>query len=134
MPATQIATYAAFLQFLLTLGPKLQTIWPKVQAFINALTDLITAGKELIPAAGVPASSTPAGTPAGTLSEVYLTADVLALESQVAGALGSPTAAFNVEGLRQVWQKFQAVSQHATQFAEQHPALISILLSLFKVA
>lgn len=111
MPAA-FERYAAFLSFLLTLGPKLQAIWPKLQAWVATTTDLVTAVKGLIP------STTPA---AGTLSICVPTDEELALEGQVAELIAGPNAAFDGSLLRALWQ-----------FGRENPALLQFLISLLK--
>lgn len=113
MPASSIGSYAQFLALLLSLGPKLQTLWPKIQAVIASVTDLINTLKSLAPAAEQP-------TP-GTLSQFSVMSDEAEAETKIAMQLAGPTGAFDGTIFRGIWQ-----------FTQAHPELLTLLVSLLK--
>lgn len=123
MPS-QALGYAQFLSLLLSLGPKLQTLWPLIQGWIAATTALIGGIKGLIPEA----TATPAMPSPGVLAitnamvdGVPVTAEVLDKESQVAALIAGPNAAFDGSILRGIFQ-----------FVQAHPESLTLLLTLLK--
>lgn len=111
MPLPSLEKYAAFLSFLLTIGPKLQTLWPLVQAWIAATTALVTSVKELLPVGSLPLSPSLPGS--GVLSLFDPTAEEIELEGQVAtliipaGPCDDTQAIFDMATLRMLWQLAQ---------------------------
>lgn len=118
MPATP-TNYLGFLSVLIALGTKLPALWPLVQAWILATTNLINAVKGVIT---IPAPAEPAE-PAGGLQLVEATAEELELEGQVAALIipAGSQAAFDGSRLRALFQ-----------FVKDNPELVSWLFTLLK--
>ncbi len=103
MPAP-IGSYASFLKLLLTIGPKLKTLWPKLQALIAAFTDVVDALKALAPQ--------PSGPEPGTLAFTEAPADVeetATAEAEVAALIAGHDGFFDVATIRLLWQLAQAL-------------------------
>jgi hypothetical protein len=123
VPLPSLDKYAAFLSFLLTIGPKLQALWPLVQAWITATTALVTGVKGLLPSPtpGV----IPAPTEGGTLSLYDPTAEEIELEGKVvtliipSGPNDDTAAIFDAATLRTLWQ-----------LAQMFPQVVDLLRSL----
>lgn len=108
--AQSLGSYLDFLKVLLSLGPKLQTLWPKIQAVITAVTDLVAHLK-------------PEGAPADGLQLVSATAEEAEAEAQIGARIvdGNPQALFDGALLRQAWAYIKA-----------HPETLAWLLSFLK--
>lgn len=116
MPASP-TNYLGFLSVLIALGTKLPTIWPLVQAWIVATTNLVTAVKGVIT---IPAPAEPLP---GTLSLYQPTAEELELEGQVAALIipAGSQAAFDGSRLRALFA-----------FVQAHPELVTWLLTFLR--
>lgn len=109
------ASYAAFLAWLVSLGPKLQSGWVLIQAWIAATVAVVDWAKSLAPAGAAP-QPTP-----GELSQFSLTADEERMEAEAGVLIAGGNAAFDGSILRKSWAFFQA-----------HPELLTLLVSLLK--
>lgn len=113
-----LAKYADFLSFLLTIGPKLQALWPALQAWIAATSTLVTAFRTLLPAPVGPTSGGlsiehgGSGEFLNTLSLYDPTAEEIELEGQVGTLIipaSSGTQAFvDFATIRMLWQLAKA--------------------------
>jgi hypothetical protein len=127
-----ITSYAAFLAFLIALGPKLQALWPKINALLAAAMDLGASIKTMFPAAAPAVPAAPQTPPAtqpqptdGTLSEVLPASDdeIAALETEVATLIAGPNGAFDGSWFRTAWG-----------FLSKHPELVAGIKALVSLA
>lgn len=108
-------SYAAFLGWLVSLGPKLQSGWALIQAWIAATVAVVDWAKSLAPAGTVPPLQP------GELSQFSLTNDERQMEASIGSVVAGENAAFDGSILRKAWAFFQS-----------HPELLTLLISLAK--
>ena len=103
-------SYAEFLSFLLSVGPKLRQVWPAFKAWVDATRALYDKVSSLLP-----------NEDTGVLSQVAISGDVAELEIQVGLLVSEPDQLFEGNFLRVVYQLLQ-----------DHPEITALLISLLK--
>lgn len=116
MSAVVPATRIDFLKWLLSLGTNLPVLWPALVAWAQATKVLINAVRkaagEQIPAEG------------DTLAMEQVSPEEEALELEVMQLIAGKHAAFDMNGLRAVFQVFRSLSA----LAEKQPELVNLLV------